>query len=149
MIVSIEPAITIQTNSGKTITKRELILDITKYNPTTGERSPYESTPLFEFTGDDCAQLDLYARGQAVRITFDLRGVSYVDKTTGRKRIFNSIRPYRIEALNYAQPTATPQQAVNYQQPAQPPYQQPQAQPQPYYQQPQQPAQPGGSGLPF
>lgn len=113
VIVSIEPAVSIQTNSGKVITKRELILDITRHDAVTGERSPYDNTPVFEFIGDDCQQLDLYVKGQVVKIQFDLRGIAYTDKQTGQRRIFNSIRPYRIEGRPMQQqPQTAPQQAA-------------------------------------
>jgi len=102
--------------------KRELVLDCTRYDPYTGERSKFENTPLLEFGGDICKDLDGIRPGDVVTVSFDITGTKYQDKTTGQEKIFTRVRPYKVEKHSA-------QQAV-------------QAQPQQYAQQPQQYAQP-------
>ena len=102
--------------------KRELVLDCTRYDPYTGERSKFENTPLLEFGGDICKDLDGIRPGDVVTVSFDITGTKYQDKTTRQEKIFTRVRPYKVEKHSA-------QQAV-------------QAQPQQYAQQPQQYAQP-------
>lgn len=102
--------------------KRELVLDCTRYDPYTGERSKFENTPLLEFGGDISKDLDGIRPGDVVTVSFDITGTKYQDKTTRQEKIFTRVRPYKVEKHSA-------QQAV-------------QAQPQQYAQQPQQYAQP-------
>lgn len=91
--------------------KREIVLDATRYDPWTGERSGFENFPQLEFTGDKCAELDRFAKGQVVTITFDLQGMRYQDKD-GNVKYFTKARPYKIEAR---QPAQQPAQATQRQ----------------------------------
>lgn len=91
--------------------KREIVLDATRYDPWTGERSGFENFPQLEFTGDKCAELDRFAKGQVVTITFDLQGMRYQDKD-GNVKYFTKARPYKIEAR---QPAQQPAQATQQQ----------------------------------
>lgn len=114
-------------NGGQPFTKREIVLDTTRFDPYTGERDKFENFPMFEFSGDKCRDLDSYQAGQVVTISFDLQG-SFFDGQDGTKKNFTRVRGYKIEARAAAN---APQQ-----QPAQQPMQQPQPQPQ-YPPQPQ------------
>lgn len=91
--------------------KREIVLDAARYDPWTGERSGFENFPQLEFTGDKCAELDRFAKGQVVTITFDLQGMRYQDKD-GNVKYFTKARPYKIEAR---QPAQQPAQATQQQ----------------------------------
>ncbi len=91
--------------------KREIVLDATRYDPWTGERSGFENFPQLEFTGDKCAELDRFTKGQVVTITFDLQGMRYQDKD-GNVKYFTKARPYKIEAR---QPAQQPAQATQQQ----------------------------------
>ena len=112
-------------DGSKTYLKRGIVIDATRFDPYTGERG-FENTPMLEFIGDRCAELDKYQVGQIVTISFDVQGSRYRNKD-GVEQIFTRVQPYRIEARQ-VQPTP--------QAPAQQPIQQPTPQPT-YQQQPQ------------
>lgn len=104
-------------DGSKTILKRGIVIDCTRFDPYTGERNGFENTPMLEFIGDRCAELDKFQVGQVVTISFDVQGTRYRNKD-GVEQIFTRVQPYRIE------PRQT-QQATSVQQPApQPTYQQ-------------------------
>lgn len=89
--------------------KRELTLDCTRYDPFTGQRSPYENTPMLEFTGDICGELNQIKEGDVVTVTFEVQGTRYTDRNTQQTRIFTRIRPYKIvKGDSFSQP-AIPQ----------------------------------------
>ena len=117
----------------KTLVKRGIVIDCTRFDPYTGERG-FDNTPMLEFIGDRCAELDKYQVGQIVTISFDVQGTRYRNKD-GVEQIFTRVQPYRIE------PRQT-QQAAPVQQPASQPT---------YQQQPQNfpPPQGNNDGLPF
>lgn len=120
-VLYIYPSQQITSKDGsKTIMKRSIVIDCTRFDPYTGERG-IENTPLLEFTGDKCNELDKFQVGQVVNISFDVKGTKYRDNE-GVERIFTSVRPYRIELRQTQQQTATVQQSA----PQQPAYQQPQ-----------------------
>ena len=125
----------------KTIKKRELYMDCTRYDPYSGKRSQFENKPLLEFGGDKVlAKLDTLnlQPNDIVTVSFDIQGTPYTDKTTGKMRVYTAIRCYDIEVRQRAdgtvpandppyqsnhQPTGAnpfpPQQAQQVQQPAQ------------------------------
>lgn len=106
--------------------KRELYLDMTMYDPYTGERSERENKPLLEFGGDKVIEklgaLNLQ-KDDVVTVSFAIQGTPYKDKQTGKNRVFTSIRCYDVEVVRRAN------QSVQGQQPA--PQPQPQAAPAP------------------
>ena len=95
-ILCIYPTETITGKSGKSIDKRSIVIDCTRFDPYTGERG-FENTPQLEFVGDRCRELDIYQPGQIVTITFDVNGSRYTT-ADGREQIFTRVQPYRIEA---------------------------------------------------
>ncbi len=117
-ILYIYPTQQIASKDGsKTLLKRNVVVDCTRFDPYTGERG-VENTPMMEFTGDRCAELDKFQVGQIVTISFDIQGTRYRDKQ-GVEQIFTRIRAYRIEQRQ------TQQHAAPAQQPAPQPVQQP------------------------
>ena len=144
-LFSIGSTQTIQSKNGNQFTKRDVVLDTTRYDPYTGERG-FENYPMFEFTGEKCKDLDGYQVGQVVTISFDLQG-GFFDGEDGTKKNFTKVRGYKIEARASVQ--AQPQPHVQPQAAPQPQYQpQYQAAPQQQYQQ-QTPPPPGMNDLPF
>lgn len=143
-VFSIGQTQSIQTKNGNPFTKREIVLDASKYDMYTGEKG-FENYPMFEFIGEKCKDLDGYQVGQVVTISFDLQGGFYDDKD-GVKRNLTKVRGYKIEARTSVQ--AQPQQQVQPQAAPQPQYQ---AAPQQQYtqQQSQTPPPPGMNDLPF
>lgn len=82
--------------------KRSVYIDCTRYDPYTGERSQYENKPVLEFSGERVLEkvnpkLDTIKKGDVVTISFDIQGVSYQDKATGKTKNFTGIRAYDIE----------------------------------------------------
>lgn len=153
-VFSIGQTQSIQTKNGNPFTKREIVLDASKYDMYTGEKG-FENYPMFEFTGEKCKDLDGYQVGQVVTISFDLQGGFYDDKD-GVKKNITKVRGYKIEARTsvQAQPQQQPQAAPQPQYQAAP-QQHVQSgigyQPQPQYpqQQSQTPPPPGMNDLPF
>ena len=132
-ILYIYPTQQIPSKDGsKAILKRGIVIDCTRYDPYTGQRG-FENTPMLEFIGDRCSELDNYQIGQIVTISFDVQGTRYRNKDNV-EQIFTRVQ----------QPSA----------PIQQPTSQPIAQPVPQpitQQQPQSfpPAQGNNDGLPF
>ena len=106
-------------NGGQPFLKREIILDATRYDGLTGERG-YDNFPMFEFSGDKCAELDAFKRGDVVEVSFELQGSFYKDKD-GVERNFTRVRAYKIEPYAVKSKPAPQPKA----QQAQPAYQQP------------------------
>lgn len=104
-------------DGSKTYLKRGIVIDSTRFDPYTGERG-FENTPLLEFSGDRCAELDKFQVGQIVTISFDVQGTRYRNKDNV-EQIFTRVQPYRIEARQAQQPSAPVQQPA-----PQPTYQQ-------------------------
>lgn len=94
--------------------KRELYLDMTMYDPYTGERSDRENKPLLEFGGDKVleklAALNLQ-RDDVVTVSFAIQGTPYKDQQTGKTKVFTAIRCYDIEMVRKAGQAAAPQPA--------------------------------------
>jgi len=101
---------------ARTIIRREIIIDCTRYDPYTGERSKFENTPSLEFSGDITAELDTITPGDVVTVYFDLVGTSYTDKTTKQQRIFTRPRPYKIEKRQQVSQAPQPASPQQYQQ---------------------------------
>lgn len=125
-VYSVGQTVSIPAKNGQPFLKRELVLDITRFDPYTGERSQYENFPMFEFSGDKCKELDGLKTGQVVTVSFELQG-SFFKGQDGQDKNFTRVRAYKVEVR---QPQAQPQQP---QQPLQ--VQQVQQAQQPQYQQ--------------
>ena len=142
--------------SKQPLKKRMVYLDCTRYDPYTGVRSQYENKPLMEFTGDRVLEkvnpkLDGIKAGDVVTVFFDVQGMDYTDKATGKKRNFTGIRAYDVQVVRQAGDQQGQQQGQFF--PNSSPQPQPQAQQQQQVQQVAQalnaePAQ-GDNGLPF
>lgn len=141
--------------SKQPLKKRMVYLDCTRYDPYTGERSQFENKPLMEFTGDRVLEkvnpkLDGIKAGDVVTVFFDVQGMDYTDKATGKKKNFTGIRAYDVQMVRQAGDQQGQQQGQFF--PNSSPQPQPQAQQQQVQQVAQQlnaePAQ-GDNGLPF
>lgn len=106
-------------SSKQPMTKRKLFMDCTRFDPYTGEPG-YKNTPLLEFGGKALEKLEaLIKQGlkkdDVVTVSFDIQGSEYTNKTTGKKGVFTSVRPYDIELfkrLETQQPAPQTQQAA-------------------------------------
>ena len=142
--------------SKQPLKKRMVYLDCTRYDPYTGERSQFENKPLMEFTGDRVLEkvnpkLDGIKAGDVVTVFFDVQGMDYTDKATGKKRNFTGIRAYDVQVVRQAGDQQGQQQGQFF--PNSSPQPQPQVQQQQQVQQVAkqlnaEPAQ-GDNGLPF
>ena len=143
--------------SKQPLKKRMVYLDCTRYDPYTGERSQFENKPLMEFTGERVLEkvnqkLDGIKAGDVVTVFFDVQGMDYTDKVTGKKRNFTGIRAYDVQVVRQAGDQQGQQQRQSFF-PNSSPQPQPQDQQQQQVQQVAQqlnaePAQ-GDNGLPF
>lgn len=95
--------------------KRELYLDMTMYDPYTGERSDRENKPLLEFGGDKVLEklgaLNLQ-KDDVVTVSFAIQGTPYKDQQTGKMKVFTAIRCYDIEVVRRAGQQAVQQAPV-------------------------------------
>lgn len=106
-ILYIYPTQSIPSKDGnKQYSKRNVVIDCSHFNSRTGEK--YENTPMLEFFGDQCAELDQYQAGQEVTISFDVQGTRYRNRDN-QEQIFTRLRPYKIELVQ-ARQTAPAQQ---------------------------------------
>lgn len=108
----ITPEQTITGKSGKTFTKRTLILDAARYDTHTGEKK-YDNYPSFEFSGDGMKILDAFKEGELVTVSFDLNGRELKDEQTGEVKYFNSIRGYKVERYGDVEAKAQQEPAQN------------------------------------
>ncbi len=113
-VIYIYPQETIPSkNRGKDIIKRAILIDCTRFDPYTGERG-FENTPLLEFIGEKCNELNNFQPGQVVTVTFDVCGTKYKNKD-GVENIFTRVQPYKIELrqvrTQQSDQTQQPQQA--------------------------------------
>ena len=84
------------------LVKREIVIDCTRHDPYTGERSTFENTPLLEFVGDITAMLNDVQPDDIVTVHIDVVGTRYTDKATQQPRIFTRVRPYKLEVVRKA-----------------------------------------------
>lgn len=95
--------------------KRTLVLDVSRYNPMTGEK--YENYPKFEISGKHVNDLDGFQPGQFVTVSFVLNGRK--SEKDGIINYFTSIQAYKIEpyvqenaqVVSAPSPTSSRQQA--------------------------------------
>lgn len=101
-------------NGGNPFTKREFLLDASRFNTLTGER--VENILPLELSGDRCQDLDKFRPGDMVTVSFTLQGRQWTNQEGTLKRM-TAVRCYRIEPY-------VDRQQQPAQQPAQPVYQQ-------------------------
>lgn len=102
-------------NGGQPFTKREIILDATRFDGLTGERG-VDNFPAFEFGGERCSELDKFKQGDVVEVFFDLQGSFYTKD--GVEKNMTRVRGYKIEHYQMKQRNAQPKSQP---QPHQPP----------------------------
>lgn len=108
-ILFIYPTQKIPSKDGsKVIVKRAIVIDCTRFDKYTGERG-FENTPMLEFIGDRCDELDNYQAGQVVTISFDVKGTRYRN-SDNVEQIFTRVQPYRIELRQTVQSSEPVQQ---------------------------------------
>ena len=106
-IHKITPVQEITGKSGKTFSKRTLVLDAARYDTHTGEKK-YDNYPSIEFSGDGMKILDSFKEGDAVTVSYDINGREFKDEQTGEVKYFNTIRGYKVEAYGKADETQHP-----------------------------------------
>lgn len=109
-VLLIENAVEIPTKSGNVFTKRQIVLDSSRYDQMTGEK--YENYPAVNFVGKRVSELDAFKVGDLVTISFALSGRSY--EKDGKVNYITDIIGFKIEPfqrqnngynqLNRAQP---------------------------------------------
>ena len=111
--------------------KRELYMDCTRVDFYTRQPIGQENKVLLDFGGDKLlekvAALGL-KKDDVIAVEFNVVGTPYKDKTTGKSRVFTSIRCYDVEVVaragqavaQTAQPAPQPQAQVQQAQVQQP-----------------------------
>lgn len=95
----------ISTKNGNNIQRRELILQQRRYDQNTGKE--YEPNfPSLEFINSHCSKLDAFNEGDIVTVSFEIQGTKYIDKRTGKERVFNRSRAFFVEI--YVRPSSVP-----------------------------------------
>lgn len=123
VIKSIGQTTNVSKQTGKEFLKRDLVLDISRYDPLTGEK--YDNFFQLTFSQKHCADLDGFAVGQRVEVTFMVGGHEWKGK------IINDVAGYRIERVDGgAAPQAVAPQPVAAPQPVSSPAPAPQPAPQ-------------------
>ena len=89
--------------------KREIIL--------ADESSQYPQHINFQFTQKKCEELDGFAKGQIVEISFNLRGRIWVKPGTTNEQCFNSLEGWKIEVEVGSQPLQAAPQQVDEEEP--------------------------------
>lgn len=147
-IASIGPTQSLMAKNGNAFQKRDLVINVRRFNPNTGEPvTDWENTPKLSFIGDKCSDLDRFQVGQMVIISFDLQGRKYTN-ANNETDIITEARPYKIEAYGQRVSQPAPKQMTAQTQPQAPTY--PQSAPMSQAQtQPQYPQQPQGFQDPF
>ena len=119
--------------------KRELYMDCTRVDFYTRQPIGQENKVLLDFGGDKLlekvAALGL-KKDDVIAVEFNVVGTPYKDKTTGKSRVFTSIRCYDVEVVaragqavvQTAQPAPQPQAQVQQQAQQQAQVQQPSTQ---------------------
>lgn len=125
----------IVSRSGKEYYFRDILLDVSEFNPQTGE--VYPKFAIIQFSGAKCAELDNFHLNETVKVSFNLQSRSS-QKSDGTTSWFTTACGFKIE-YPPQQPNAqnapqnAPQQAYQQQAVQQTVYQQA---PQPQYAQP-------------
>lgn len=118
-ITSIGPTQSLTANNGNAFQKRDLVINVRRFDPNTGEPvTDWENTPKLSFIGEKCRELDRFQVGQMVVVSFDLQGRKFT-RADGTSDIITEARPYKIEP--YGQRAAQPSpQPANYSAPTSP-----------------------------
>ena len=91
VIKSIGQTVNVSKQSGKEFLKRDLVLDISRYDPQNGEKR--ESYFQLSFTQKHCADLDGFAVGERVEVSFAVSGREWNGK------VINDIAGFKIERV--------------------------------------------------
>ena len=83
-------------NGGEPFRKRSIVLDASRFDPYTGEKSG-DNYVVVEFSGKRVAELEKYATGDLANVSFVLQGRKYIDSTTQEERFFTSVIGIGIE----------------------------------------------------
>lgn len=103
IVLGVRPTETVAgKDPSRPLMKRRVMIDCTRRDPYTGERSEFENKPVLEFTGDKCAELDKCKVGDVVEIAFTIEGRTYIEKGTGQPRNYTGIRAYALDVIKRA-----------------------------------------------
>ena len=87
--------------------KRTLILDASRLNPYTGEKSG-DNFVSIEFAGKRVDELDKLATGDLVDVQFVVNGRKYTDKITQEEKFFNSLVGIGFEIVQMSKKEKSP-----------------------------------------
>jgi len=108
-IVKLSPLVNIETKKGGTITKRSLLLDCTRYNSATGERSPYDCYIPLDFFGDKTEDVAPYAVGDVLEVGYVINSRPF-ERKDGQTDYALSLRPLSLTKKGHKAVTDDPHQ---------------------------------------
>lgn len=115
-VVCVGNPVTLTSKTGRTYTKRDLVIAVRKFDQYTGQPEDDPSdTPKFTFMEDRAQALSNLAAGDVVTVSFEVSGREFTNKE-GQRDWFTDIRPVYVGKVNASsQPMHAP-----FQQPADP-----------------------------
>lgn len=96
---------TVNVSKQKEFLKRELVLDCSRYDEFTGEKR--ENYVTLSFTQKRCEELNGFAPGELVEVSFILSGRRY--EKDGQTKYITDITGYKVERKGAQQGIAAPQ----------------------------------------
>lgn len=96
---------TVNVSKQKEFLKRELVLDCSRYDEFTGEKR--ENYVTLSFTQKRCEELDGFALGELVEVSFILSGRRY--EKDGQTKYITDVTGYKVERKGAQQGIAAPQ----------------------------------------
>jgi hypothetical protein len=91
-------------NISEKFSKREFTLHIPD--------DKYPQTILMQLVNDKCSLLDSIADGQAVEVSFSLRGREWTKPETGEVKVFNTLEAFNVVAEGQSAPKLAPQAVI-------------------------------------
>ena len=94
-------------NVSATFKKREFVVEVENER-----NSDWNDFVKFQLTQDRCSLIDAFAEGQALKVTFNVRGRKW--EKDGRVSYFNSLEAWRVDLFDKQAGAASQEPLPNY-----------------------------------
>jgi hypothetical protein len=94
-------------NVSATFKKREFVVEVENER-----NSDWNDFVKFQLTQDRCSLIDAFAEGQALKVTFNVRGRKW--EKDGRVSYFNSLEAWRVDLFDKQAVSASQEPLPNY-----------------------------------
>lgn len=95
--------------------KREFVLELEEEI----NGNQYKNYAKLQLVQTKCDIIDRYNNGDLVKVSFNIKGNTYVDKRDGQTKYITNLDAWRVEPATSAPATSAPQQAPAYNAPSQ------------------------------